>query len=179
MSFRCINPKQTNGIRTFATNLSHIMYSRQEISKQKQAFWTAFGKYMQPILSAEGTEVSWINYKTGIPGISFKMETGNNIVSIAILLSHSNPATQRLAYDKLLQMKTMLESTLGEHDWVWAPATEDQYGKIISTVSKHLTGVSIHRKEDWPAIISFLKPRIIALDEFWSTARYGFEELSP
>jgi hypothetical protein len=41
------------------------MYTKQEISKQKQAFWTAFGKYMKPVLSADGEEISWLNYKTG------------------------------------------------------------------------------------------------------------------
>jgi hypothetical protein len=29
---------------------------------------------------------------------------------------------------------------------------------------------------DWPAIISFLKPRIIALDEFWENVKPGFED---
>ncbi len=41
----------------------------------------------------------------------------------------------------------------------------------------HLNGVSIFNKEDWPQLISFFKQRIIALDQFWSTARYGFEAL--
>lgn len=29
------------------------MYTREEISKQKQAFWTAFGKYMQPVFKMD------------------------------------------------------------------------------------------------------------------------------
>ena len=29
------------------------MYTKQEISKQKQAFWTAFGRYMKPVASAD------------------------------------------------------------------------------------------------------------------------------
>jgi hypothetical protein len=33
------------------------------------------------------------------------------------------------------------------------------------------------KRDDWPAIISFLKPRIIALDAFWSQAKYGFEDI--
>jgi hypothetical protein len=152
------------------------MYSRQEISKQKQAFWTAFGKYMQPVLSAEGTGISWVNYKTGIPGISFKMEADNNAVSIAIVLFHADPSIQQLYYNRFLQLKTMLSTTLEETDWTWRPPLPDAYGKIVSTISKQLTPVSIQRKEDWPAMISFLKSRIIALDEFWTTAKYGFEE---
>jgi hypothetical protein len=144
------------------------MYSQQEISKQKQAFWTAFGKYMQPILSAEELPVTWVNYKTGVTGISFKMDADHQRVSIAIVISSADPSRQQAFYNRFTQMKQMLEDALGETDWMWEP-----YGSI----SRQLTGVSIHRQEDWPAIISFLKPRIIALDAFWSAGKYGFEEL--
>jgi hypothetical protein len=153
------------------------MYSKQEISKQKQTFWTAFGKYMQPILSAEELPVTWVNYKTGVPGLSFKMDADDKHVSIAIIISSADPSYQQAFYHRLTQMKQMLVEALGEKDWIWQASSQDEYGKIVSSVSKQLKGVSIHRPEDWPAMISFLKPRIIALDAFWSTGRYGFEEL--
>ncbi|RYZ23162.1 MAG: DUF4268 domain-containing protein, partial [Chitinophagaceae bacterium] len=35
----------------------------------------------------------------------------------------------------------------------------------------------IFRREDWPELISFFKPRIVALDAFWSEAKYFFEAL--
>jgi len=153
------------------------MYSKQEVSKLKQAFWTAFGKYMQPVLSADGEPVSWINYKTGISGISFKMDADSKEVMISILLSHNDLSLQRSAYEKFLQLKAMLNENLGESDWLWEQEVQDDYGKTISRISKRLSGVNVLRNEDWPAIISFLKPRIVALDEFWSMAKYGFEGL--
>ncbi|WP_315816119.1 DUF4268 domain-containing protein [Paraflavitalea speifideaquila] len=66
------------------------MYTREDISRQKQAFWTAFGRYMQPVLSAEGMPVSWLNYKTGVGGIHFKMDVERDHAVIMILLSHSD-----------------------------------------------------------------------------------------
>jgi len=123
---------------------------------------------MQPILSAEELPVTWVNYKTGVTGISFKMDADHQRVSIAIVISSADPSRQQAFYNRFTQMKQMLEDALGETDWMWEP-----YGSI----SRQLTGVSIHRQEDWPAIISFLKPRIIALDAFWSAGKYGFEEL--
>jgi hypothetical protein len=33
------------------------MYTKQETSKQRQEFWTAFGRYMKPVLSADGEEI--------------------------------------------------------------------------------------------------------------------------
>jgi len=37
-----------------------------------------------------------------------------------------------------------------------------------------LKEVNIFDTNAWPAIISFLKPRIIALDKFWSLVKDGF-----
>ncbi|BAV06198.1 protein of unknown function [Filimonas lacunae] len=153
------------------------MYSRQEVSKLKQEFWTAFGKYMKPVLSADGEAVSWINYKTGISGIGFKMDADNKQATIAIVLSQPDIALQQGHYQHFQQLKNMLVEALGEDDWSWQEGITDEYGKVISVISKQQTGVNILRNEDWPAVISFFKPRIIALDEFWSMAKYSFESL--
>ncbi|MGN6475781.1 MAG: DUF4268 domain-containing protein [Flavipsychrobacter sp.] len=145
------------------------MYTKQETSRQKQAFWTTFGKYMQPILSADGMEVNWVNYKTGIPGLYFRMDADTKVASITIELSQNDSNIQRLYYDEFLQRKNILNEILGE-EWDWQLLQPNEYGSMVSTISKKITNVNIHRMEDWPQIISFLKPRIIALDEFWSVA---------
>jgi hypothetical protein len=150
------------------------MYSKREISKQREAFWTAFGKYMLPVLSADGEKINWVNYKTGIPGVSFKMNADNNSARIAIVSSHNDSALRKVTYEQLQHLKDILHSILGE-EWLWQPDVQDEYGKEVSMVSKELPDVNINRTEDWPRLISFFKPRIIALDEFWSTARYSFE----
>lgn len=150
------------------------MYSRQEISRQKQAFWTTFGQYMQPVSAAEGVKVNWVNYKTGIPGIQFKMDADNKQASIAIVLSHPDVAIQKLRYEKLLQLKTMLHTALQE-EWNWQPNILDEHDKPICHIGTAIKDVNILRNEDWPMLISFFKPRIIALDEFWGMAKYGFE----
>ena len=153
------------------------MYSKQETSKQKEAFWTAFGRYMKPVLSADGEEISWSNYKTGIKGISFKMEADTRWAIISIVLSSSDVLLRQSYYERFLRLKGVMYEQLGEDDWVWSPDIPDEYGKSVSMIGKELSGVNILNNQDWPAIISFLKPRIIALDGFWSVAKYGFEGL--
>jgi hypothetical protein len=148
------------------------VYSKQEISKQKQVFWTTFGKYMQPVLSADGEEINWVNYKTGISGITFKMDVDNRQATIQIRLSQVDTTLQKKHYNQFLQLKSMLQSELNE-EWQWQPMTANE----VSTIGTQLSGLSIHRSEDWPAIISFLKPRIVALDAFWSNAKYAFESI--
>ncbi|TWJ00716.1 uncharacterized protein DUF4268 [Mucilaginibacter frigoritolerans] len=152
------------------------MYSKEEASQLKQAFWTTFGQYIAPQLSAEGLRVNWVNYKTGIKHVFFKMQADKRSASIAIELIHPDPGIQELFFEQFLEYKNILTSYQNE-PWSWELHGRDEYGKTISRIFKQIDGVSIFNKSDWPELISFFKPRIIALDEFWSDAKYGFDAL--
>ena len=152
------------------------MYSKNEASQLKQTFWTTFGQYISPHLSAEGLRVNWVNYKTGIKYIHFKMAADKKAASIAIEIAHPDSGMQELFFEQFLELKNVLHSALGE-DWEWQLHHIDESGKITSRIIRYLYDVSIFNKNDWPALIAFFKPRIIALDEFWSDAKYAFDSL--
>lgn len=153
-----------------------IMYSRQESAQLKKEFWTAFGQYMMPVVSAEGEKVNWMNYKTGVKDIYFRMQADSTRAQVAIIMTHKDPDLQQIFFEQFEQFKGLLHQTLNEQ-WTWALHDQDEYGKTISRIYKEIRGPGIFRKDDWPSLISFFKPRIIALDEFWSQVRYGFEDL--
>jgi hypothetical protein len=150
------------------------LYSKEQASSIKQAFWTAFGQYMALSQSAEGQKINWINYKTGIKHLHFKMQVDNHAAYIAIEISHPDAGIQELVFEQFKEFKNLLKSSLNE-DWEWELHVQNENYKTISRIYTSLPGVSIFKKEDWPALISFFKPRIIALDEFWSGAQYSFE----
>ncbi|MBD1391956.1 DUF4268 domain-containing protein [Mucilaginibacter glaciei] len=150
------------------------MYSKEQASQFKQAFWTAFGQYMQPVLSADGLRTNWVNYKTGVKHINFKMQADNKLATIAIEMNHPDKELQQLFFEQFATYKTMLRSSLAE-DWDWQLHTTDNYGKTISRIVKETGPVSIYQQGDWPKLISFFKPRIVALDEFWNNAKAAFE----
>lgn len=152
------------------------MFPRQEASLLRQEFWTAFGLYMVPILSAEGEHISWINYKTGEKHFQFRMDAGNRAALIAIELRHPDASLRQLYFEQMVQLRPLLETHLSE-SWNWEPEYTDEHGRTISRISCEQAGISVLRKTDWPQLVSFLKPRIIALDAFWSEARYFFEAL--
>jgi len=152
------------------------MFSKQEASQFRKEFWTAFGRYMKPIPSAEGEKINWLNYKTGEKNIYFKMGAEGENASITIEIAHANKEIQQLYFEQFQQLRKMLFDCLGE-EWIWELHKPDQYEKITSRIYKEISSVSIFNKADWPALISFFKPRIVALDEFWSSAKYGFEAL--
>jgi hypothetical protein len=142
------------------------MYTKQEASLIKKKFWTSFGRYLQPVPNAEGENINWLNYKTGIRDIFFRMDVDAASAQIAIEIKHTVNSLDNRYYEQLLAMRTMLENTLGE-TWQWQPEVQDEFGAVLSRVYTTKPGVNIFKESDWPAIITFLKPRIIALDEFW------------
>jgi hypothetical protein len=152
------------------------MYSKQEASQLRQEFWTTFGQYMNPIVSAEGEKINWINYKTGEKNISFRMHADNKNAVIAIELNHKDKDIQQIYFEQFLQFKNLLHEITSE-EWNWQLYTHDEHGKIISKIFIEKAGLSIFQKQDWPELITFFKPSIIALDEFWSQTKYAFESL--
>ena len=152
------------------------MFSKAEATQLRQEFWTTFGRYLRPQLSADGEKVNWINYKTGVKYVYFRMEAENRLARISIEIAHYDLGIQELFYEQFLELKNILTQNLGE-EWEWQLHHFDMEGKTISRVYTELKGASIFNREDWPALISFFKPRIIALDEFWSMAKYSFDAL--
>lgn len=129
---------------------------------------------MRPVKGAEGDTINWLNYKTGIKHIYFRMDAGQQNATIAIELKHTDTALQQHYFEQLGQLRSILEQITGEI-WEWQLHTTDEDGNCISRISTSLTPVNIFKEADWPSIISFLKPRIIALDEFWMMVKEQFE----
>ncbi len=149
------------------------MYTKQQASIIRKNFWTSFGQYMKPLVSADGQPVNWLNYKTGVKHIFFRMDAGNKQAGIAIEITHPDPLLREQLYNQFRQVKSILDQTTGE-EWQWQPAVTDEDGKIFSRVGTLFQDVNVFKADDWPAIISFLKPRIIALDEFWNVVKDNF-----
>lgn len=152
------------------------MYTREQASLVRQQFWTTFGKYMSPILSAEGTKVNWVNYKTGIPQLFFRMDADKNQASISIQVMHKDLDLAKRIYAQLDDLQPLLHEALGE-SWTWEPLVYNEYGLVLSKIGTQLTPINVFKESDWPAIISFLKLRIVALDQFW-TAHKMIVEMS-
>jgi len=151
------------------------MYTRAETSKIKTEFWIAFGQYMKPVPNAQGRKINWPNYKTGVKDVYFRMKAERDFASIGIELGHHDPELQELFFDQFKELKNLLKSSLGE-EWDWKLHGQNEFGQTISKIEKVLPNVNVLENTYWPEIIAFLKPRIIALDEFWDNVKPGFED---
>lgn len=152
------------------------MYTREQASQLRQAFWTVFGQYIAPQPSAEGLKINWINYDTGYKNVNFRMNADKSKATIAIELTHPDAEIQAYFFEQFVALKKVLKGYMQE-EWEWRLHATGEDNKIISKIYKEISPVNVFDRDDWPKIISFLKPRIVALDEFWSDAKYTFEEL--
>ena len=152
------------------------MYTKEEVSKLRQKFWTSFGQYMKPVPGASGEAVNWLNYKTGIRNIFFRMNADKENAMVSIEIRHPKDTDRLKYYDHFVMLKNLLEQSTN-YQWQWQPAVEDENGQLISRIYQQLENVTVLNEADWPAIIAFLKPRIMSLDAFWEMAKDGVEML--
>lgn len=152
------------------------MYSKEEASKLRQQFWITFGKYMKPIPSAEGLPINWVNYKTGLKHVFFKMDVTQNEAIISIAFTHPDPGIRNVYYEQLEALKILFFDAINE-EWEWERNAINEYGVPFCRISKKLTEVNIFNQAHWPSLISFLKPRIVALDQFWVEVKDIFEAI--
>ncbi|MBS7332133.1 MAG: DUF4268 domain-containing protein [Weeksellaceae bacterium] len=150
------------------------MYSKEEAFQKKKDFWVSYGGYMKLQMNAEGERINWINYKTGVKGIYFRTNVDRKFAEVMIQVDHPDPDFRQMIWEQLEEYEIVLQGYLGE-DWIWTAQDFDDDGKEISTIKIRLENVSIFRDSDWPTIITFLKERMINLDEFWCDHKESFE----
>ena len=150
------------------------MFTKEEASAHRQAFWTTLGQYVSPMPSAWGGKVNWINYKTGVKGIFFKMDADARQAWIAFVISTGDPQRDESLYRMLETFRDEFEATV-PGTWEWEPDVTDAYGKNIYRVVSTLQPSNMFIREQWPGIISFLKERLAGLDLFWASNREIFE----
>ncbi len=149
------------------------MYDKTAIAAQKKAFFTAFGRYMLPVPSAFGESVSWLNYRTGVKNLYFRIELTFDTCTVGLIVSGATAARREELFDRLLGCRSMFPDSAAE-SWNWQQLSTDDYDHPVAQIEAQLTPVHFMQPGDWPAIIAFLKQRLIQLDQFWFNVKALF-----
>ncbi|ULQ53733.1 DUF4268 domain-containing protein [Flavihumibacter fluvii] len=150
------------------------MFPKLPASLIRTRFFTAFGQYMAPVPSASGDPVNWMNYKTGVKPVFFRLETPNRGAEIGFLIQHPDQHLRFRLYNLFLDFQPQFEEMIG-HDWTWSRQISSGEGQIVSRIYDRIDNVSVLDHKDWPALISFFKPRLLAMDAFWWLVKDQFE----
>jgi hypothetical protein len=109
---------------------------------------------MKPIPSAWQEKVNWLNYKTGVKDVFFRLHADHKLARTSIEITHKDPMIRKIYFDHFLAMKTMLHHALKE-EWMWIEDTEDELGKPLAAIYMEVTGANVMDEKSWPSIIAF------------------------
>ncbi len=153
------------------------MFSKEEAKELTTLFWTSFGKYMQKHKPQYSKHTKWVNYKTGVKDIYFRLRADKKSAEIAIEIQHSDEAIRKLFYEQLTELKTVFTSIAGE--WIWEEEIYNPQGiKISKIYLSHTQPINIYLKDTWADCFHFFEKHIVDLDEFWSDFNEIFKNLS-
>lgn len=152
------------------------MYGKEEAKLLKKEFWTSFGLYMKKHNTTYGRKLNWVNYKTKVKDLYFRLNADNKKVTFAIELQHEDHGVRDLFYDQFLELKTVITDTF-EHDLRWERNELSDYGILIARIGCELTGVSVFNKDTWAKAFKFMETNITNTHEFWEDFHDVFEQL--
>ncbi|HML58886.1 MAG TPA: DUF4268 domain-containing protein [Ferruginibacter sp.] len=141
------------------------MYTKEQASKLRAEFWTTFGRYMQPVPSASGGRVHWVNYKTGVKKIRFALDVENKQATVSVILIETQTPLKEKMFDVLRLMQEEMNSG-SSIEWL----TDTAYWKndtCLMRLFAFLPDVNLYNTNHWPQIISFFKAAMIAIDAAW------------
>ena len=152
------------------------MYSKAEASLITEKFWTIFGLYISPVPSATLEKVNWVNYKTGIKGISFKMDAGKNSAAVMVEIFLKDTMLQHQYFNIFNNFIAEFKKIVGK-DWIFHKDYFVEGKGSVSLIIVEKEKVNVFKEEDWPTIISFLKQNMLGIDKFWESYKPAFELL--
>lgn len=151
------------------------MYSKDEKKKYTSDFWNSFGLYMKKYNRDFG-RIKWVNYRTNVKDIYFRLNISNKQASVSIELQHNDDGIRELMFDQFKELKVVLEDNFNG-DLTWDNETFNSFNQPIISISEQLHNVSIYNRDDWPKTFQFFEKRIVGLHTFWVEFNEIFKDL--
>lgn len=152
------------------------MFTKEEASLIKETFWKTFGQYMSYIPSADGRpRINWINYKTGVRSIQFRMFADKKDAYISLTIFHKDAGMQTLLWEQLVQLEKIIKAQINS-DWQWLPYYENENGQLVCGLFLFLSPANIFDQKQWPTLISFFKHNMLLLDHVWESIQFAFDD---
>lgn len=97
---------------------------------------------------------------TGISGVYYSCIITRSYVGIELGIAKGTKEANKIFFDELVKYKSEIEEKFG-HELNW----ERLDNKKMSRISYQLSGVNIFDKDDWPKMLEFLVPNMIAFEQ--------------
>lgn len=164
------SPGKADSLRRKVKNttwrISHV-YKREEAAELRKLFWTAYGRYMTQHISARGPKISWLNYKTGIRQVFFRLHADNKLARVSIDIQHKDYGLREVFYEQFWELETLFHSQTG-YVWQWEPIFYLDSGQPISRIFVEKEGINVYRQDSWAEAFQFFESIMVPLDELWT-----------
>ena len=117
------------------------MYSKQEVKKTRELFYTSFGKYMGKNKSIHGKRIKWVNYPTHVRHIYVRLFSNSKMAKIYIELQHKDDEIRSLYFEQFKQLKSAFENCVGS--WIWIEYAQNELNQSSSRIEKEIQNVNI------------------------------------
>lgn len=142
------------------------MYSQEEAKNIRLEFWDRFERYSFVRRRQKGKPGKWVMNKTGIRQLKLKFHFDQKTASVGIDIETRNMDKRIALFNKLEELKPVLEKTLGE-EMIWELDFILPTGKSISRIYLCLENVSIYDKETWSEVFAFFYKKMIKIERFF------------
>lgn len=153
------------------------MYAREQAQQMRKLFWISLGKYMGQFPSVFHPKVKWLNYKTGIQHLYFRLDLDKNHATVSIEMAHPDAGIRELFYQQWEQVDGMLFAATDD-SWTWVPETYNESGQALSRIFVSLPDVSIYDDTTWGTVFAFFAHYLVRLDELWAELYDLFEDFA-
>ena len=151
------------------------MWSKEEARNRNIRFYTNFGVYMKKHAGEYGEKIRWVNYRTGVNSIRFKIEAFKNTSRVCIDIVNKDEGVREVFFEQFEEFKTLLSNSMNPLDWIKEYRIDS--GVYITRIFTEINGPSINQESDWGDIYRFFEKNLIALHEFWEISQDVFQDL--
>lgn len=155
------------------------MYTKEEAREITTLFWTSFGKYMQKHKSQFQFHNKWVNYRTGVKDVYFRLKLDKSMAIVCIELQHKDQGIRELYFQQFEELKRVFTEIVGEWKWEFDELVYTPEGNYLalSKISIAIDGVNLFNKETWQKTFQFFEEHMLKLDEFWADFNEIFKQL--
>ncbi|MDA7803348.1 DUF4268 domain-containing protein [Crocinitomix sp.] len=143
------------------------MFSKEEEKELKIQFWGGLNEVLEGEKGLHANKVNWMNFNTKIKPLYFRMEADEKGARLCIDIQFIDDDIREIFYEQFTEFSTILNERFA-NNLKWLPTFEHSNGKTISRIVSAKDGLSMYKKEDWPAMHEFLRSQFVILEHFWS-----------
>ncbi len=144
------------------------MLSKEELKNYKITFWNEFKTYMSKHRGNSGKRMNWLQYKTDLPDLYFRLETNKNSIRVCFDIQHKDKDIRSIVWEQMGELKQVLINEM-EEEGIWNEHHFNEFLPDFCRIYWGKEGLNYLRENDRQAIFEFYEDKLVRFDRFYDT----------